>query len=121
VIFIPYKKKKSTRKWNRTHYFVNEKKTGGSDREKKEHPALIFEKSGNQLKPIVFTHSETTDGKQNVRLKFNVDPDDSKPCYAVPYRAPRRSSEFQPPKKNYRIHKDDYETVKTLRIRNKKK
>lgn len=118
---INHKKKKSTRKWNRTHYFQNEKKPSGTKGEHEEHPALIFEQSGNYVKPIVFTHSATTKGRSNVKLKHNVDPDDLKDCYAVPYRGPRLRADFQSPKKNYRIHKDDSETVRRLRSEHKKR
>ncbi len=82
---------------------------------------MIFGKSGDYVKPIVFTHSSTTKGISNVKLKHNVDPDDFSDCYAVPYRGVHKASDFKPPKKNYRIHPEDARTVKQLKSINKKK
>ena len=82
---------------------------------------MIFAQSGEYVKPIVFTHSDTTEGKPNKLLKHNVDPNDPKPCYGVPYRGVRKSSEFKSPKGNYRIHNEDAETIKMLKSEKRKK
>lgn len=115
-------KKKSTRRWNRTHFFQNEKKPDNTKGKFREHPALIFEQSGNLYKAIIFTSRSSTNGKSNLKLKHNVDPSSSEDCYGVYYRGARSMSEFQPPKKNYRIHKDDKETIRILKspYKNKK-
>ena len=115
------KKSKAKRKWNRVGFFQQEKKPKGTKGEQREHPAWIFGQSGSQYKSIVFTSNATTAGKDNVKLKHNVDPDSKEPCYGVPYRGVRMASEFQPPKKKYRIHKDDVPVVKVLKAGQKKK
>ena len=113
-------KKSSNRKWNRVHFFQNEKKEKDTRGEYREHPALIFGQSGKQYKAIIFTKHPTTGGLNNKKLDYNVDPDSKEDCYGVPYRGPRPSSDFQPPKKNYRIHKDDLGKVKELKRGRKK-
>lgn len=115
------KKSKSKRKWNRVGFFQQEKKPKGTKGERREHPAWIFGQSGTLYKSIVFTLNATTDGKDNVKLNHNVDPDSEEACYGVPYRGPRSSKDFQPPKKKYQIHKDDLPLIKELKAGRKKK
>ena len=121
VIVITRKKKNSTRKWNRTHFFQNEKKLANTKGKFREHPALIFEQSGNQYKAIIFTSNKTTNGVKNIKLKHNVDPNSSEDCYGVRFRGPRPISEFQNPKIKYRVHKEDLLTIKMLKAHEKKK
>ena len=80
---------------------------------------MVSQESNNEA--IVFTSNETTNGKQNLLLKHNVDPDSNEPCYGVSYRGPRKMSDFQPPKKAYRIHEEDRPIVKQLKSGNKKR
>ena len=109
--------KKELVKWHREHFFVREKK----DNPKDEHPAFVFEQSSRYYKVIVITAHPTTHGKDNVELKHNIDPKRSDKSYAVPYRGPRRKSDFYPKKlKCYRIHKDDEVIIKQLKNRKKK-
>lgn len=82
---------------------------------------MIFEKSGDQYKAIIFTSNKTTNGTKNVKLKHNVDPNSKEDCYGVRFRGPRPRTDFQDPKIKYRIHKDDLETIKMLKAREKKK
>ena len=87
-----------------------------------EHPAWIFGQSKTHYKAIHFTSHPTTHGEKNVKLKYNVDPDEKdRSSYAVPYKAPRPKKEYQFPDKNYRIHKEDKKTVNSLKNRNKKR
>lgn len=112
---------KKPRKWNRVHFFQNEKKKQDTRGKYREHPALIFEKSGKQYKAIIFTSCTTTDGIKNIKLLHNVDPDSIDDCYGVPYRGPRSKNDFQPPKKPYRVHKDDVSRIKQLKYSEKRK
>lgn len=107
-------KKKSTRKWNRTHFFQNEKKPDNTKGKFREHPALIFERSGDFYKAIIFTKDPPEDKNSYLQLKHNID-GGKESCYGMRYRGPRSRSDFQPPKKKYTIHSDDKETVKQLR------
>ena len=87
-----------------------------------EHPAWIFGQSRTHYKGIHFTSSATTHGQKNVELKHNIDPNEKVlKTYAVPYREPRPRSEYQPPDKKYRIHKEDKATVNGLKNGNKKR
>ena len=98
---------------------MKEKKNNPEMKQKpKEHIALIFEQSRTHYKGIHFTSHSTTNGANNVLLLHNIDPDEEvRPSYAVPYKAPRPRTEYQPPDKKYRIHKDDKATINSLKRR----
>lgn len=118
---IARKKKNSTRKWNRTNFFQNEKKDESTRGKYREHPALIFERSGDLYKAIIFTKDPPADKDSYLQLKHNVD-GSKDPCYGMRYRGSRPRSDFQPPKKKYYIHSEDKEIVRQLRkpYKNKK-
>ena len=85
-----------------------------------EHPALIFEQSKTHYKAIHFTSHRTTKGIENVKLKYNIDPDERKrSTYAVPYKEPQSQWKYQKPDKNYRIHKEDLPIIKKMKNRKK--
>lgn len=122
------KKAKAQVKWHRVGFFQNEKKPDG----KKEHPAFVFSRSKQYYKAVIFTRHPTTNGKDNLPLLHNVDPakdmeNQRKPpkereiSYGVPYRGPRKISEFQSPKTNYRIHIDDKDNLALLKAGKNKK
>lgn len=114
---------KKKQKWHRVHFFRQEKKRDAENRKiGKEHPAYIFEQSPKHYKAIIFTSHPTTDGEANEKMKHNVDPlDTTRTSYGVYYRGARPFSDFRPPDKAYRIHKDDMPTVKKLKAGRKKK
>lgn len=115
-------KKKENRKWNRVHFFQKENKIKKGVKTGKEHPAFVFQQSGNQYKAIIFTHSPTTDGKPNEPFTHNIDPDDtSKKSYGVPYRGVRPASDFKAPDRPYRVHKEDLPKLNRLKKGYKKK
>lgn len=97
------------RRWNHTHEFQWKKPT----KSKKGHPAYVFAKSGDNRKHFVFTHSPTTDGEDNIKLKHNIDPCE---CGRDTYMRPRayisKKDSFEPSKKPYRIHDDDLHIIK---------
>ena len=116
------KKAKTQIKWHRVGFFRNEKKANA----KKEHPAYVFSQSKQYYKAVIFTRHPTTNGKNNLPLLHNVDPakdkenqrklpKDREISYGVPYSGPRRKSEFQNPKTNYRIHIDDKDNLVLLK------
>lgn len=123
MIEILGKKKKTTKKWHRTNFFMKENKENENmKKEPEEHPAWVFGQSKTHYKAIHFTKHPSTNGKKNVLLKHNVDPDEhSFSSYAVPFREPRPKKEYKPPDKAYRIHKEDKATVNSLKNRNKKR
>lgn len=87
-----------------------------------EHPAWIFSQSRTHYKGVHFTSSATTNGKENIPLKYNIDPDEKeRKSYGIPYRGPRPKSEYKAPDKMYRIHKEDKATVNSLKKENKKR
>ena len=69
-------KVKTGLKWNRAHEFSKRKPTKSTS----GHPAFIYGKSGRQRKYLAFTHSESTKGIKNEKLKVNIDGSDE-PCY----------------------------------------
>ena len=105
------KQKKSYRKWNRRHEWRLHNHSG---QDKKKHPAYVFAASANKRKFLCFTHSASTNGIANVRLKHNVEPADPKDCYIVPRSMTEDISHLEPVPKNrcFRIHPEDQETVK---------
>ena len=109
------KKDKNKKKWHRAHFFAKENKNINGVTGLKEHPVYVFEQSHNSYKVIPFSHSPTTNGKDNLPLKHNIDPEGVKTSYGVRYTSPRSKSEFKPADKAYVIHKDDYPTIKALK------
>lgn len=104
------KKVKQRRKWNKAHEFQKRKKTKNEE----GHPAYIYKKSGNQRKYVAFTHSPTTDGKDNEILDKNIDGSEDD-CYAVPTPKIAKVDTFEKPDKEYKFRtKRDYELIKTI-------
>ena len=118
--------KKTKNKWHRAHFFAKENKNKNGVTGLKEHPVYVFEQSKTSYKVIPFSHSLTTNGNQNLPLKHNIDPKGVGTSYGVRYTSPRSKSDFKPADKPYRLHKDDYSTIKALKslpksIKKKKK
>ena len=110
--------KKNKSKWNRAHEFSKRKPTKST----KGHPAYIFAKNGRVRKYFAFTHSATTDGKDNIRLKKNIDITDKKDCYIRQIPLQARDDEFEKPSKEYKFRtKADAELVKALQKQKSKK
>ncbi len=60
---------------------------------------------------MIFTHSKTTNGIRNVKMKHNIDPSDSSEIYMRPFHFVGKDIDFENPNKKYRIHKEDMPTV----------
>ena len=84
------KNKTKGRKWNRSHEFSKRKPTKSTS----GHPAYIYGKSGRQRKYLAFTHSETTNGKKNEKLKVNIDGSEE-PCYLRTTTLYARDNDFE--------------------------
>ena len=97
------------RKWNKTHEWATHNHSG---HDHAKHPAYVYGKSGNYRKFLCFTHSKSTNGKENVRLQKNIDPSDSRKCYLVPRFVIESHNKLSPTNKKYRIAPEDRETVK---------
>ena len=97
------------RKWNKINEWGIHNHSG---HDHAKHPAHIYKKSGNHRKFLCFTHSKTTNGKENVKLKKNVDPLDSRDCYLVPRYFIGHQTQLSPTNKKFRIAPEDRETVK---------
>ena len=87
------------RKWNRAHEFSVRKATKSTDK----HPAYIYGKSGIVYKYLAFTHSKTTNGKKNEKLKKNIDKDDERDCYMRTTPLISKRSDFDKPNKKYEL------------------
>lgn len=99
--------KRKKDKWNRRHEFKWKKKTKST----KGHPAYIFESRKNHRRFMIFTHSKTTNGTENVKMKHNIDPSDSSEIYMRPFSFVGKDTDFENADRKYRIHKDDMPTV----------
>ena len=117
IIVKQNKKQKTKKKWHRVHFFMKEKKNNANIKhDVKEHPELVFSQSKTHYKSIRFTTQSTTNGVDNVPLKYNIDPNDiTRKSYAVPYKQPRPRKEYQPVDKKYRIHSEDMATINQLK------
>ena len=103
---------KKQHKWNRVRIWSRKKPTKST----KGHPAYIFERSGRLMRHLLFTHSPTTDGEENVLLKHNIDPDEvDRDSYVRPKAFVSQDGDFEPVDKKYRIHKEDQETIKQIK------
>lgn len=103
------------KKWNRTTGFLWHKKT----KTRKGHPACVFVKNRRQYKFFCFTHSPTTDGSANKKLKRNIDRADFQDCYVRPAMQIDMQKNFEKPYVKYRIHEDDLPMIRNLRNQKK--
>lgn len=102
------KKKVKGRKWNRAHEFSKRKPTKSTS----GHPAYVYGKSGRQRKYLAFTHSETTKGEKNEKLKVNIDGSDE-PCYLRTTPLIAKDTDFEQEKYDYALRSDyDKELIK---------
>lgn len=109
--------KKNKSKWNRAHEFSKRKPTKST----KGHPAYIFAKSGQKRKYFAFTHSATTDGKDNISLKKNIDGSEDK-CYVRPKFLMANEDKFEKPSKEYKFRTQaDAELIRALQKQKPKK
>ncbi len=96
------------KKWNREHKFSKRKSTKSTP----GHPAYIYGKSGRQRKYLAFTHSKTTNGQKNEKLKVNIDGSDE-PCYLRTTPLYANDDDFELGKFNYKLRSNyDIELVK---------
>lgn len=93
--------KKSTKKWNRAHEFTKRKPTKTTS----GHPAYIYGKSGRQRKYLAFTHSPTTKGNANVKLKVNID-GSSDDCYLRTQPLYAKDGDFENGDYGYRLRSE---------------
>ena len=109
------KKKKSKRKWNRTHSFARKKSTP----RQVGHPVYVYGSSGKYRKYLTFTH-KPEEGKEAEyqELLHNIDPDITDPndkSYVKKQFETSHEDRLREPDKRYRIHDDDKETIKAYK------
>lgn len=73
---------------------------------RKGHPSYIFGSSGKKFSFFCFTHSDTTDGAENIKLKHNIDKNDNRDCYIRPVAQVDNGDNFEPARKKYELHKE---------------
>lgn len=72
-------------------------------------------------KYFAFTHSATTDGKDNILLKKNIDGNEDK-CYVRPKSLMANYEDFEKPSKEYKFRtRADAELIRTLQKQKPKK
>ena len=118
--------KKKPRRWNRAHEFAKRKpkttvkmvsdKHVDSSTDKEGHPVYIFGRSGQLRRYLAFTHSPTTDGKENLPLEQNIDSNDKRKCYVRDAHLVARFDDFEKPSVTYSLKTDyDRELIKWLK------
>ena len=102
------KSKKSQKPWRSANFFKRRKSTKTVG-----HPVFVYKKRNRFYKYLTFTH-KPEEGKERdyERLRHNIDPSDSEPCYVKKKFEINRDDAFEEPKKKYRIHEKDRDTVK---------
>ena len=104
------KKKKSTKKWNRVHFFKRRKST----KQQVGHPVYVYGTSGRYYKYLTFTHTPES-GKETdyERLLHNIDPDDTaRHSFVKKQFSVLAKDSFREPDKKYRIHEEDAPTIR---------
>lgn len=100
--------KKKT-KWNRKHEFQWHQPNENS----KRHPAYVYAHSSNKNKFLLFTHSATTAGETNEKLKYNIDPNEKERTTYVRKRYfVEDKTRFKKADRSFRLHKSDKEIIK---------
>ena len=107
MIYIA-KAKKTQKPWRSVNVFKKRKST-----KKVGHPVLVYKKRNRFYKYLTFTHTPEK-GKEGdyERLRHNIDPSDSEPCYVKKSFSIKRDDAFKDAEKRYRIHEKDRDTVK---------
>ena len=101
-------KNNKRKKWNRAHEFSKRKRTKSTS----SHPAFIYGKFGRQRKYLAFTHSPTTKGLKNEKLKVNID-GSNEPCYLRTTPLYAKDNEFENGPFNYALRSNyDKELIK---------
>lgn len=98
--------KKRQKPWKSVNRFKKRKSTKSVG-----HPVWVYRRRGRSYKYLTFTHTPTNDTDFE-KLRYNIDPDDPGPCYVKKRYEINHSNAFEDPKKKYRIHPKDWETVK---------
>lgn len=82
----------------------------------KGHLVYVYKRRKNKYRFLIFTHSESTNGKKNIELIHNIDPDEQdKKSFVRPQFFIDDRKNFDPPRKTYRIHKDDQSKIRSLK------
>lgn len=91
--------------------FVTNRKTG--------HVSDIVKQKGAMVNSIGFTHNKN-DRAEKVKLKHNINPNDSRDCYAKTKVEVQRYNTYRnnPDYVNYRIHKEDKPTIQRIILEN---
>lgn len=85
---------------------------------KTQHPAYIFAKVGNSFKFVGITHSEVTEGMNNIKLEKNPNPKDKTTAYARPKTEKSKTNDFKQKEKTWKLSKSDKEKVNRIKKNN---
>ena len=102
--------RRRAREWERAHEFSKRKDTKST----KGHPVYVFAKKGDNRQFLAFTHSPTTNGKDNVKLLKNIDGSNDD-CYVRPVHLVDKKDMFVEPTISYDFRcKEDYDLVMNI-------
>ena len=102
------------KKYKKINGFVMNRKTG--------HTSYAYGQKNDMVNSLGFTHNKD-DKASKVRLKHNINPNDSNDCYVKTQVERQRYNTYRnkPDYKNYRIHKEDNYLISTIIQNNNKK
>lgn len=107
-----FRKRRKTKFEN--HFRKNYNKTKG-------HPTYVFGEDQTNYHYVGLTHASKTRGENNVKLKHNPNPSDSKVSYIRPFSDKDKKKNFHnKPLKGWKVHKSDKRKVRKS-IKNKKR
>lgn len=75
------------------------------------HPVYIYAKIGNKLKYVGITHSNITDGIENIPLIKNPNPKDKRKSYMRPYSRLDHKTSFGKKQKGWKLHPEDKKKI----------
>lgn len=92
-------------------------------KDEKGHVHYVCGKKGGNLQSVGVTHGKRTKGVNNLRLKKNPNPADSKPAYVRPKLTEKKAAEYGKRLNGLGLSKEDKKTVWELieELRNEKK
>lgn len=84
------------------------------------HPTYIYKKVGNKYYFIGITHAKITHRVRNIKLEKNPNPQDTRPSYARPFSAEKKTDNFGKKKKGWKLSCTDRKTMNKIKQNYKK-
>lgn len=80
------------------------------------HPSYIYAENTTEYKYIGITHSKSTHGLNNKKIRYNPNSKDSRTSYMRPFSTHDKKNKFKKKKlKGYKIHKADKKLIQRIK------